>query len=94
MINVATFGCGVDSTAGLLLAQEQGIKYDEILFSDTGGEMPETYAYMDYFEKKSSRYNLVPGVEVVSSIHTGERSVLEYIFEPFLTSIDSALQER
>ena len=48
----------------------------------------------DYFEKGSSRYNLVPGVEVVSSIHTGERSVLKYIFEPFLTSADSALQER
>ena len=51
---------------------------------------PET----DYFEKKSTRYNLVPGVEVVSSIHTGERSVLKYIFEPFLTSADSAFQER
>ena len=48
----------------------------------------------DYFEKGSSRYNLVPGVEVVSSIHTGERSVLKYIFEPFLTSAGSALQER
>ena len=51
---------------------------------------PET----DYFEKKLIRYNLVPGVEVVSSIHTGERSVLKYIFEPFLTSADSAFQER
>ena len=49
---------------------------------------------VNYFEKRSSRYNLVPGVEVVSSIHTGERSVLKYIFEPFLTSVDSALQER
>ena len=48
----------------------------------------------DYFKKGSSRYNLVPGVEVVSSIHTGERSVLKYIFEPFLTSAGSALQER
>ena len=49
---------------------------------------------VDYFEKRSSRYNLVPGVEVVSSIHTGDRSVLKYIFEPFLTTVDSALQER
>ena len=53
MIKIASFGCGVDSVAGLLLAQEQGIEYDEIIFADTGGEMPETYAYMDYFEKKS-----------------------------------------
>ena len=49
---------------------------------------------IDYFEKRSSRYNLVPGVEVVSSIHTGDRSVLKYIFEPFLTNVDSAFQER
>ncbi len=51
---------------------------------------PET----DHFQSKSGRYNLVPGVEVISSIHTGNRSVLEYILEPFLTSIDNALQER
>ena len=51
---------------------------------------PET----DHFQSKSGRYNLVPGVEVVSSIHTGDRSVLEYIFEPFLTSANNALQER
>ena len=51
---------------------------------------PET----DHFQSKSGRYNLVPGVEVVSSIHTGDRSVLEYIFEPFLTSVNNALQER
>ena len=48
----------------------------------------------DHFQSKSGRYNLVPGVEVVSSIHTGDRSVLEYIFEPFLTSVNNALQER
>lgn len=53
MIKIASFGCGVDSVAGLLLAQEQDIKYDEIIFADTGNEMPETYAYLDYFEKKS-----------------------------------------
>jgi len=53
MIKIASFGCGVDSVAGLLLSKEQGIKYDEIIFADTHDELPETYAYLDYFEKKS-----------------------------------------
>ena len=53
MIKIASFGCGVDSVAGLLLAKEQGIEYDEIIFADTHDELPETYAYLDYFEKKS-----------------------------------------
>jgi len=53
MIKIASFGCGVDSVAGLLLSKEQGIEYDEIIFADTGNEMPETYAYLEYFEKKS-----------------------------------------
>ena len=49
MIKIASFGCGVDSVAGLLLNSD----YDEIIFADTGSELPETYAYLDYFEKKS-----------------------------------------
>ena len=49
MIKIASFGCGVDSVAGLLLNSN----YDEIIFADTGSELPETYAYLDYFEKKS-----------------------------------------
>jgi len=53
MIKIASFGCGVDSIAGLLLAKEQGIEYDEIIFADTGDERPETYDYLKYFQKKS-----------------------------------------
>jgi hypothetical protein len=53
MIKIASFGCGVDSVAGLLLSKEQGIEYDEIIFADTFDERPETYAYLEYFEKKS-----------------------------------------
>ena len=49
MKQIASFGCGVDSVAMVLLNPN----YDEIIFADTGSEMPETYAYLDYFEKKS-----------------------------------------
>ena len=34
MIKIASFGCGVDSVAMLLLSRDQGIEYDEIIFSD------------------------------------------------------------
>ena len=49
MKQIASFGCGVDSVAGLLLNSN----YDEIIFADTLDELPQTYAYLDYFEKKS-----------------------------------------
>ena len=49
MKQIASFGCGVDSVAMVLLKPD----YDEIIFADTGSEMPETYAFLDSFEKKS-----------------------------------------
>ena len=39
----------MDSVAGLLLNSN----YDEIIFADTLDEIPSTYEYMKYFEKKS-----------------------------------------
>ena len=46
MKTIASFGCGVDSVAGILI---EGLgKYDEIIFADTGSEKPETYVYLDY----------------------------------------------
>ena len=52
-VKVLSFGCGVDSTAGYLVMQDEDkIKdYDEIIWADTGSEMPETYAYFDYLTK-------------------------------------------
>ena len=44
---VVAYGLGVDSTAMLIEFANRGIKPDLILFADTGGEKPETYAYLD-----------------------------------------------
>lgn len=44
---VVAYGMGVDSTAMLVAMFERGIRPDLILFADTGGEKPETYAYLD-----------------------------------------------
>ena len=47
-----------------------------------------------YFENKHLRYNLFPGVRVVANIHTGERTVLEYLLDPYLTRLSDAMLER
>jgi hypothetical protein len=44
---VSSCGLGVNSTAGLILLRRLGDRPDAILFADTGGEKPETYAYRE-----------------------------------------------
>ena len=46
MILVVSYGVGLDSTAMLVEMHNRGMRPDLILFSDTGGEKPETYAYL------------------------------------------------
>ncbi len=46
------------------------------------------------FTHGSFSYKLIPGMLVVAYIHTGTRSVLEYLFDPFIGSLGEALQER
>jgi len=48
----------------------------------------------DYFERRGARYQLVPGVQVICSIQTGQRTVLEYLLDPFMGSAQTALRER
>ena len=47
-----------------------------------------------YFEYNGIRYQLFPGMQVMVSILTGQRTVLEYLLTPFLYAVDAALQER
>ena len=48
----------------------------------------------DHFRRGNLQYQLFPGMQVIASIQTGERTVLEYISDPFLSSIGDALGER
>ena len=50
-MNVLTYGGGTNSTALAIECINRGINLDLIIFSDTGGEKPETYMYIDYFSK-------------------------------------------
>lgn len=43
---IVSYGVGLDSTAMLVEMHNRGMRPDLILFSDTGGEKPETYAYL------------------------------------------------
>lgn len=48
----------------------------------------------DFFQYRDQRYRLVPGVQVMTSIRTGQRSVLAYLADPFLASARLAMRER
>lgn len=47
-----------------------------------------------YFEKGNRRYRLYPGVVVTARIHTGQRTIIDYLFDPFLGGLKSALTEQ
>lgn len=61
---MVAYGGGINSTAMLVGMAERGIRPDAILFADTGGERPETYAYV----RRVSSYCVsmgMPGIVVV-----------------------------
>lgn len=47
---IVSYGAGINSTAMLCGFVERGIMPDAILFADTGGEKPDTYAFLDKIE--------------------------------------------
>jgi membrane fusion protein, adhesin transport system len=48
----------------------------------------------DRFESGPEVYSLYPGMALMAFIHTGKRTVLAYLLDPFIDSVGSALQER
>ncbi|NQV57472.1 MAG: HlyD family type I secretion periplasmic adaptor subunit [Rhodospirillales bacterium] len=48
----------------------------------------------NHFLRGEMRYDLFPGMEVSTSIHTGARTVLEYLLDPFLNARGEAMRER
>lgn len=47
-----------------------------------------------YFARGDDRYDLRPGMQVVADIQIGRRTVLDYILDPFLVSLERGLRER
>jgi len=48
----------------------------------------------DRFQHGDLQYRLFPGMRVFASIHTGKRTVMEYLADPFLNSMSGAMGER
>lgn len=46
------------------------------------------------FERDGVSFRLVPGVQVTCAIVTGRRSVMSYLLDPFMGSMDTAMRER
>ena len=66
------------------LISDEGVPYYRVRI-----ELPR-----DYFEKGGERYALFPGMQVVTSILTGERTVMDYILDPLRYRMSNAFQER
>jgi len=47
-----------------------------------------------FFEDGKLRYDLFPGMQVIASIQTGSRTVMEYILDPLVGRMQDALRER
>jgi membrane fusion protein, adhesin transport system len=48
----------------------------------------------DHFSSGEARYHLFPGMAMMVYIHTGTRTVMQYLLEPFTARFAGALQER
>jgi hypothetical protein len=71
-----SYGAGTNSTAMLIGLAERGETVDRIIFSDTGGELPATYALVDTMSAWCVARGL-PGIETVRATRGGVVETLE-----------------
>ena len=74
---VVSYGGGTNSTALLIKLVQDGEKVDLILFADTGGESPETYAYIAMFSKWLQERGYPAIKTLYYTNKDGERQTLE-----------------
>ncbi len=74
---VASFGGGTNSAAMLIEMARRGVKPDLILFADTGGELPETMAFVAAF----SDWLLDHGMPPVITVNDGRMTLEEEVRE-------------
>ncbi len=66
------------------LVPEQGAPYYKVRIETVN----------DRFERGDLQYRLFPGMQVIASIRTGDRTVIEYLTDPFLNTMSGAMGER
>lgn len=49
--HILSYGAGLNSTAMMIYLLREGRPLDHVVFADTGGELPETYAYLSVAQK-------------------------------------------
>ena len=76
-MNIVSFGAGVNSTAMLIGMYERGIPADMILFADTGGEKPNTYAHRNEF----SEWLVKHGYPEIKTVQDGNRTLEQECLE-------------
>lgn len=74
----------VDRVSPDTLVTEDGRPYYKVRISTT----------KSFFEDGKLRYDLFPGMQVVASIQTGSRTIMEYILDPLVGRMHDALRER
>ena len=73
--SIVSFGGGTNSTAMIIEMIRRGEQIDRILFADTGGERPDTYAFLSLFsEWVKDRIGI--GIEIVRDKKTLEQDCL------------------
>lgn len=76
-MNIVAYGGGTNSTAMLIGLHRHGIPVDLILFADTGGEQPHTYAYLPIMNRWLADHG-IPEITVVEyTDQNGDRLTLE-----------------
>ena len=75
---VASFGGGVNSTAMLIGMWERGERVDLILFADTGGEKPHTYAHVLDMSEWLVAHGLPAIVTVRASLPSDKAGLEDY----------------
>jgi hypothetical protein len=74
---VVSFGGGTNSAAMLIEMVRRGVKPDLIMFADTGGELPETYAFVAAFSAWLKANGMPELVTVRSTGKTLEQDCLD-----------------
>lgn len=55
---ILSYGGGLNSSALLFYLLENKYPLDEVIFADTGGEVPETYNHLKFIDSYLRRYNI------------------------------------
>lgn len=80
MKNYLSHGMGVNSTALMLLLEDEGIEFESV-FVNHGGDYPETYEYADYLKSKGFEITVIEP-PVYCGCTTIEQYIRKYNFLP------------